>query len=89
MSTLPLTRRQREVAHLVARGCSYQAIARSLGIGFYTARSYVRDAAQRLDNPDGLEPYLVVFRWAHRQAWEAEQRATPRDALDDARRAAA
>jgi DNA-binding CsgD family transcriptional regulator len=42
-----LTRREREVAALVARGCTDRDIARILGIGFGTVRTHLNRAMER------------------------------------------
>lgn len=50
---MELSRRQAEVAALVARGLSDKAIAHELGLNVLTVRTYVRDGAKRLPGASG------------------------------------
>lgn len=57
-----LTPRQMQVAVCVARGFGYKAIARELGISWYTARSHVVTIANRLP-ADESTPLRRVMVW--------------------------
>lgn len=56
----PLTPRQRQIADGIARGLSYAAIGRELGIAEGTVRNYVCEAVTRLRNPHRLTPRALL-----------------------------
>jgi DNA-binding CsgD family transcriptional regulator len=57
-----LTPRQREVAELVARGCTAKTIARRLDISPVTAEAHIRNAAARLpDDARRARERLIFF----------------------------
>lgn len=65
MSFRRLTPRQREVADLIClHGLSVVAISRQLEMPLATARTHVRDIAQRLPNPHGLPAYRLILSYA-------------------------
>lgn len=60
-----LTPRQSEIADLIClHGLSVVAIARRLQMPIATARTHVRDIAQRLANPHGLPAYRLILSYA-------------------------
>jgi DNA-binding CsgD family transcriptional regulator len=59
-----LTKRQRQVVELLAEGCSYAKIARTLGIKERTVRMHVEHIAAGLDG-DG-SPLRVVLKHSGR-----------------------
>lgn len=60
-----LTPRQSEIADLICLdGLSVVAIARRLEMPIATARTHVRDIAQRLANPHGLPAYRLILSYA-------------------------
>lgn len=69
-----LTPRQSEIADLIClHGLSVVAIARRLHMPIATARTHVRDIAQRLANPHGLPAYRLILSYAPaRRLAEAE-----------------
>ncbi|MCC2276964.1 LuxR C-terminal-related transcriptional regulator [Streptomyces sp. ET3-23] len=70
-----LTRRQRQVAELVALGLTNRAIARRLGISEWTAVNHVRQVLKKLEVSSRVE----VASWvAQRGACAPRERALPR-----------
>jgi DNA-binding NarL/FixJ family response regulator len=65
--TAELSPRQREVVDEIRRGKSYEEIARELRLSRRTVAVHVNRVAAKLENPDGLRPYLAVFEWARRE----------------------
>jgi non-specific serine/threonine protein kinase len=59
----PLTRRQREVSSLVARGLSNQQIAKELSISEYTVENHVRNTLKKL----GFRSRVQVAAWVAKQ----------------------
>jgi DNA-binding CsgD family transcriptional regulator len=45
----PLTDREKEVAQLVAQGCTYIQIGSRLGVSFESAKTYVKRLRTKLD----------------------------------------
>lgn len=65
----PLTPTELKVARLVSMGCDYATIGLRLGMDRRTAAVHVYHIADKLPNPDGLKPYvLVLLTFAH-QRW--------------------
>lgn len=62
-----LTKRQQEVADLVATGLSYRAIADCLHISLRTVRRHVEDIASKIGE-DERTPYRRVMLWGMRRA---------------------
>lgn len=58
---MELSRRQAEVAGLVAKGLSDKAIAHRLGLSVLTVRTYARDAAKRI--PGEGQPRNRLLLW--------------------------
>jgi DNA-binding CsgD family transcriptional regulator len=44
-----LTRREVEVLHLIAHGCTYREVARRLGVSAHTVGSHIKNAYRKLD----------------------------------------
>ena len=59
-----LSPQQVRVAAGVRRGHSYGEIAAAMGITRRTVCAPIQRAARKIENPDGLKPYLAVFKWA-------------------------
>jgi DNA-binding CsgD family transcriptional regulator len=64
-----LTRRQAEVARLIATGETTKGVARKLGISVSTAKIHVRDGAARLPGPG--RPTYRLLKWALEQDGES------------------
>ena len=48
MNNLPLSRRETELVHLIVKGYTAREAAELLGIGYQTARSYIKTVYQKL-----------------------------------------
>lgn len=48
-----LTEREKQVYHLLGQGRSAREIANSLGITYHTAKTYIRNAREKMENSDG------------------------------------
>lgn len=59
-----LTRAEEEVAEGLAKGWSYKRIAKWLGIEKGTVYVLAARIAGKLDNPNELKPYQLVYGWA-------------------------
>jgi len=57
-----LTPREREVAALVARGCTDRDIARILGIGFGTVRTHITNAMSKSGCANRAELAAAIAR---------------------------
>jgi two-component system, NarL family, response regulator LiaR len=58
----PLSRREREVLQLIARGHSNRQIARELGIGEQTVKSHVSSILTKLDLQDRVQAAIFALR---------------------------
>jgi DNA-binding NarL/FixJ family response regulator len=58
---MSLTKRQQEVAELVADGCSAREIGRQLGIAERTVVVHMQDAAKRLGGTTDPRHQLIVW----------------------------
>jgi DNA-binding NarL/FixJ family response regulator len=56
-----LTRRQAEVARLIATGETTKGVARKLGISVSTAKEHIKGGAARLSGPGSPRHRLVVW----------------------------
>lgn len=68
MVTLRLSPQLARVVAGIRRGASYEEIAVEMQIGRRTVATYTERIAAKLENPEGLRPYLLVFEWSRRQA---------------------
>lgn len=59
---LRLTRRERDVLELLARGLRQEQIASQLGIGAETVRSHVRNASDRLAAANATQAVAIAIR---------------------------
>lgn len=65
MRDVHLTARDRQVVYLLARGCSYKAVARALGVSTRTVEGYARLIAARLpDEVQHLGAQKAIMIWA-------------------------
>lgn len=67
MTDPTLTRAEEEVAEGLANGWSYKQIANWLGVRKATVYVLAGRIACKLDNPNELKPYQLVFQWAMRR----------------------
>ncbi len=67
-----LTRRQLDIAALVAKGLDIREIADLLEIRYDSAKMHVNAIADKLDNPRLLTPLRLVRQWAVAQDWLRE-----------------
>ncbi len=58
----PLSRREREVLRLIARGHSNRQIARELGIGVQTVKTHVSSILTKLDLEDRVQAAIFALR---------------------------
>lgn len=58
---MELSRRQAEVAALVAKGLSDKAIARDLGLSVMTVKTYIRDGARRIPGEAAARNRLLLW----------------------------
>jgi DNA-binding NarL/FixJ family response regulator len=65
-----LTDRQWQIVDGIRRGLSYEEIGVELGLSPYTVRNHVKAIAPKFNNPDELEPRLVIALWARHEQWE-------------------
>lgn len=64
MTTPILTRAEEGVASGLARGWSYARTAKHLGIAKGTVYVLAARIAKKLENPEDLKPYQLVYQWA-------------------------
>ena len=70
---IPLDYREEQIAMLLGRGWSYKRISQEVGLQRCTIAAYVGSAADKLPNPDGLTPQMVVVLWAAHRRWRQER----------------
>lgn len=58
---IPLTPRQTEIAHLLATGLSYKAVAIKLGLSVSTVKGHITSASDRLPGKAPPRHKLVLF----------------------------
>jgi len=58
----PLSPREREVLHLIARGCSNRQIGRELAIGEQTVKTHVSNILTKLDLQDRVQAAIFALR---------------------------
>ena len=68
-----LTRRERDVLALLARGDSNQHIAETLGISLATVKMYVRKICQKLDAENRTQAALIAYAAMHDIVWHEEK----------------
>jgi DNA-binding NarL/FixJ family response regulator len=57
----PLTPREEEVLHVLARGCPDKTIARELGIGLGTVKTHMKQLMHKLDAACRTQVVLAAF----------------------------
>lgn len=65
----PLTKREMDVADLIAEGYTDAQIAHKLGLTWATVRFYVDNIMMKLGAPNRV----VICRWWHRNEWPKRQ----------------
>lgn len=65
----PLSDREWQVVDGIRRDLAYKQIAHELSLSYDTVRNYVKNAAAKFNNPDNLEPRVVIRLWAIHAVW--------------------
>lgn len=72
---IPFSYREEQIVVRLGRGWTYKRIAQDLRgpngpLAISTVARYAQEAAEKLPNPDNLEPQMLVALWQAHRAWE-------------------